>query len=86
MTERNQLMSALGRLDTGNTRRRQHIPFGQATFGEQGERGRQHADACAGSRLAAGFLLVRNIHHMGFAACVEMSKAHELSRIRIGCA
>ena len=80
MTERDQLMGALGSLNTGNTCRGQHIPLGQPPLAQQRQACGLHGDGSRRRRLAAGFLFIGDINHMSLTALIKMCQRHDIQR------
>ncbi len=72
MAQRYQLVGALGRLNTGDARRGQHITLGQGTVRQQLKRLSAHHDSSRGNGLSACLSLVANIDHVGFALGIEV--------------
>lgn len=72
MAERDQLGSAFCRLDGSDARHAEHIAFLGHAGADLPQRCRQHADAPARDRNAAGFTFGCNVDHARLTARVEV--------------
>jgi hypothetical protein len=64
----------LGRHDAGDAGGGEHVPLVVLTAQDQRQGRGGHGDKCLGASLTLGHLLVGHIHHVGFAALVEMGQ------------
>ena len=78
MTERNQLATLLGRLNSRHARCGEHVAFGDGLRFDELERSLLQADFPARDRLPQLNRLPRNVHHPGFPAGVDVGQSFHI--------
>src|ERR1044071_3601880 len=74
MAKGNQLAASLGGHDSGDTGHRQHLPFGNRSVGDGSEGCGLESHEPLGQCLAIGKWLATDIHHLGAAFFVHVTK------------
>jgi len=74
MAQRDELSSPFGGLDCRYTRHTEHVTLDRTAIHNQGQRRGLHQDTTGGYGDTMGLLFVRDVHHVGLAAEIEVGQ------------